>query len=367
MKRLFAFLSVLFILASVMSLSVLAYTEDDGAGNLTENNNTPDETVNADGDYINMAGMETTLGGSVGGDVLGFFTSFEADKLEVAGSMRFIAVQADIKNTLCRNMTFIAGDASVGENVNANAVYIFATGTVEFKGSCDVLIVRAANVVVTGEVKNNAKIYADNVYFSDAAALNNVTVESARKPLLTDGKTSALSHDSFKDALKWKEVNVWKDTLLSLPSVILYAVSGAIIIQFLFGKSTKESASVFREHPFRFTLSGLMLLISIPGFAVFMLMLSSEISTALLLVYLALMVVSQLFAGSVLAARLFPTMNRFLSAVIVTTTLAVLCALPYFGSAVTLACMLIAFGYFGIAVMSKKFPRRKTNESEPNV
>lgn len=366
MKRFFAFLSVLLILASVMSLSVLAYTEDDGAGNLTENNNTPDETVDAEGDYINMAGMETTLGGSVGGDVLGFFTSFEADKLEVAGSMRFIAVQASVKNTLCRNMTFIAGDASIGENVTADAVYIFATGTVEFKGSCDVLVVRASNVIVTGEVKNNAKIYADNVFFGDTAVINDVIVESARKPLLTDGKTSALSHDSFKDTLKWKEVDLWKDTLLSLPSIILYAVSGAIIVQFVFGKSTKESAVLFKERPFRFTLSGLMLLISIPGFAVFMLMLSSEIATALLLVYVALMVVSQLFAGSVLGARLFPTMNRFLSAVIATTTLAVLCALPYVGSAVTLACMLIAFGYFGIAVMSKKFPRRKTDDTQIN-
>ncbi len=362
MKRIFAFISILFILASVMSVSVFAYTADDGAGNLTENNNDPDETVNAEGDYINITGAMSSLGGTVGGDVLGFFTSFEADELEVGGSMRFIAVQTAITNTSCRNLTFLAGDALIGENVNTNAVFVFATGSVEFKGTCDVLTVYASDVVISGEVKNNAKIYADNVYFSDTAVINDVTVESARKPLLTDGKTSALSHDSFEDALKWKQVNVWKDTLVTLPSIILYAVSGALLIQFIFGKSTKESAVMFRERPFRFTLSGLMLLLSIPGFAVFMLMLSSEIATALLLVYLALIVVSQLFAGSVLAARLFPTMNRFLSAIIVTTTLAVLCALPYVGYAVTFACLLIAFGYFGIAVMSKKIPRRKVEE-----
>ncbi len=360
MKKLFAFIITLFVLASVLSVSVFAYTTDDGAGNLTENNKDPEETVNAEGDYLNLMGGETVLGGTVGGDVLGFFASFKADGLTVGGSMRFATMEAEITNTTCRNLTFVSGDAVVGEGVNAGHVFVFSSGRVEFKGVCDVLTVYGSQVVISGEVKSSAKICADNVFFSDSAVINDVTVESARKPLLTDGKTSALSHDGFEDALKWTEVNVWKNAFGSMHWTILYAVSGALIVQFVFGSSTKKSASVFREHPIRFTMSGLMLILSIPGFAVFMLILSSEISLALLLVYLALMVVSQLFAGSVLGARMFPSMNRFLSAVISTTTLAVLCALPYVGSAFSFACMLIAFGYFGTSVMSKLFVRRKT-------
>lgn len=357
MKRIFAFVFVFVIMLSLTVIPVCAYTADDGAGNLTENGTEPDTSVNAEGDYINLICGQTELSGNVGGDVIGVFSSFVSDGLTVGGSMRFIAVQAELKNTSCRNLTFLCGDVSVGEEVNAGAVYIFATGTVYFSGSCDVLVVRASDVVISGEVKSTAKIYADNVTLSSDAALAEVIVESTGKPVLSGSSGDALTH--FKDVLTWKEVNVWKEALVSLPSVIAYAVSGALLVQLVFGRSTKDSAGMFKARPFRFLLSGFMLLISLPGFAVFMLMLSTEIATALLLVYLALMVVSQLFAGSVLGARFFPTMNRFLSAVIVTTTVAVICSLPYVGSLVSMLCMLVAFGYFGTAAMSKMFSHRK--------
>lgn len=359
MKRICAFIFCFVLLSAMLSVSVFAYTADDGAGNLTETGTDPDTTVNAEGDYINLTGGTAELSGTVGGDVLGIFTTLSVDGLEAGGSMRFVAAQAEIKNVSCRNLTFAASDAVVGEGVNAKAVVVRAMGTVVFSGSCDTLEIHASEVIIKGEVKNRAKIYADNVQFYSNASVNGVTVESTGKPMMadTEGKADAVSH--FDGAVTWKQVKIWKEAVIQLPGIIAYALAGAVLIQLVFGKSTRNASLLFKEHPVRFSLSGLFLLLSVPGLAMFMLMLSTEISTALLLVYLAFIVVSQLFAGSIIGARLFPAMNRFLSAVIATTTVAILASLPYIGGAVSLVCLMIAFGYFNVSVFPKRAPRQE--------
>lgn len=359
MKRFFAFLICFILLSAALCVPALAYTADDGAGNLTETGNEPDTTVNAEGDYINLTGAATELNGTVGGDVLGIFTTLSVDGLEIGGSMRFAAAQVEIKNTTCRNMTFASADAVIGENVNAKAVVIWSMGKVVFSGSCETLEIHASEVIVKGEVKNTAKIYADNVKFHSDSSVGEAIVESTGKPVMWDGK-DAVKH--FDGALTWNQVNIWKEAIVKLPGIIAYALAGAVLIQLIFGRSTRASSVLFKEHPIRFSLSGLFLLLSVPGLAMFMLMLSAEISTALLLVYLAFIEVSQLFAGSIIGARLFPTMNRFLSAIIGTTTIAILAALPYIGGAVSLICLMVAFGYFSVTVFPKRAPRQENTE-----
>ncbi len=359
MKRFFAFLFCFILLSALLSLPAFAYTADDGAGNLTETGTDPDTTVNAEGDYINLTGLATELNGTVGGDVIGIFTALTVDGLEAGGSMRFVAAQTEIKNVSCRNLTFASADAVIGEGVNAKAVVIWAMGRVEFSGVCDTLEIHASEVIIKGEVKNNAKIYADNVKFYSNASVSEVIVESTGKPMMadTEGKSDAVSH--FDGALTWKQVNIWKEAFVKLPGIIAYALAGAVLIQLAFGKSTRNASFTFKEHPIRFSLSGLFLLLSVPGFAMFMLMLSTEISTALMLVYFAFIEVAQLFAGSVIGARLFPTMNRFLSAIIATTTVAILASLPFVGGVVSLICLMVAFGYFSITVFPKRAPRQE--------
>ena len=165
MKRFFAFIFCFVLLSAVLTVPVFAYTADDGAGNLTETGTEPDTAVNAEGDYINLTGGSAELSGTVGGDVLGIFTTLSVDGLEAGGSMRFVAAQAEIKNASCRNLTFAAADAVIGEGVNAKAVVIWALGSVEFSGSCETLEIHASEVIIEGEVTNRAKIYADNGRF----------------------------------------------------------------------------------------------------------------------------------------------------------------------------------------------------------
>ncbi|MBR6777350.1 MAG: hypothetical protein IKM27_06350 [Clostridia bacterium] len=361
MKRFFAFLFCFVFLSALVSVPALAYTADDGAGNLTETGKDPDTTVNAEGDYINITGLETKINGTVGGDVLGIFTTFTADGLEVGGSMRFVAAQTEIKNVTCRNLTFASADVDIGEGVNARAVVIWAMGKVEFSGVCDTLEIHASEVVIKGEIKNSAKIYADSVRFGSDASVKDITVKSAGKPVMANGN-DAVTH--FDGALVWEQVNIWKEAFMDLPRVIIYALAGAVIIQLVFGKSTRAASVLFKEHPIRFSLSGLFLLLSVPVFAMFMLMLSTEISTALTLVYFAFIEVSQLFAGSVIGARVFPTMNRFLSAIIATTTIAILASLPLVGGMVSLICLMVAFGYFSVTVFPKRAPRQEAETQQ---
>ncbi len=365
MKKILAIIISFVLLTSILALPVYAYTLDDGAGNVTENGEEPDEKLEVDGDYLNLTGGNHNLRGSIGGDLLGFFTSLTVKDAVIGGSMRFFSFETVLDDVTCRNLTFAGTDTNIGKNVKVNAVYAFTNGTFVFEGTCDTLVVYAQKVVIKGTVSDNAKIYSDDVSFASDCTVNNVLVESVSAPYLndTDGYSEAMDHF---ESLTWEKVNVWRDTLVNLPSVIIYALTGALIIQFIFGKHTRHTAEVFKAHPVRFSFSGVLYLISIPGFAAFMLILSMEIASALLFLYMALISVSQLFAGSVLGARIFPTMNRFLSAVIATTTLAIICALPYVGGAAIILSLIVAFGFFAVTVFSKRtdkqMPASGTNE-----
>lgn len=353
MKKILAIIIISLLFLSLASVPVLAYTLDDGAGNVTENGEDPDEKLEVKGDYINLTGGVQTLSGNIGGDLLGFFTSLTVKDAVIGGSMRFVSMETVIENVTCRNLTFAGAEATIGKNVNAGAIVAYTNGTFVFEGACDTLTVYADKVIIKGNINSNAEIHADEVSFASDCTVNNVVVESVAAPYLndTDGYSDALNHF---ETLTWDKVNVWMDALEKLPAVILYALSGALIIQLVFGKATRRTADAFKVHPVRFSMSGIMLLISVPGFAVFMLMLSTDIAVAILLLYFAMITVSQLFAGCVLGARLFPTMNRFISSVIATTTLAILCALPYVGGVATVASLIIAFGCFGITVFQKR-------------
>lgn len=350
MKKTLVFLFVFATIFSLLSVPAFAYTENDGAGNLTETGKDPDTEISADGDYTNITGGFAEISGSVGGDVLGMFSQFTATDLEVGGSVRLLAISVNLEKLSCRNITFACGEAVIGKDVQANAVMIFAMDTVVFSGSCETLIVNAPEVRIEGEVKSIAKIYADNVIVDQNAVIKEAVIESSGKPTLADGKTSAL--EQFGKVISWKQVNVAKQLLSNMASAIIYAVAGALLIQFIFGKSTSVSAELFKCHPIRYILSGFFLLLSIPGLAVFMIALSKEIAIALLLVYLAVMQVARLFAGCILASRFLPNMNRFLASVLVTTTVSALSVLPVVGGVVTVVSTLITFGYFGIIVFS---------------
>ncbi|MBO7216264.1 MAG: hypothetical protein J6V84_04620 [Clostridia bacterium] len=365
MKKIFAIIITLFLLTAVLALPVYAYTLDDGAGNVTENGTDPTEKLEVEGDYINLTGGAHNLRGSIGGDLLGFFTSLTVKDAVIGGSMRFVSFETALDDVTCRNLTFAGTDTNIGKNVKANAIYAYTGGTFVFEGSCDTLVVYAQKVVIKGTINDNAEIHSDDVSFASDCTINNVTVNSVSAPYRndTDGYSDAVGHF---DSLTWNKVNVWRDTLVKLPSVIIYALTGALIIQFIFGKHTRRTAEVFKAHPVRFSFSGVLYLISIPGLAAFMFMLSMEIASALLFLYMALISVSQLFAGSVLGARLFPTMNRFLSAVIATTTLAIICALPYVGGVATIASLVIAFGFFSVSVFSRKADKKEP-ASETNA
>ena len=356
MKKILAIIISLVLLISILALPVYAYTLDDGAGNVTENGEEPDEKLEVEGDYINLTGGYHNLRGNIGGDLLGFFTSLTVKDAVVEGSMRFVSFETVLDNLTCRNLTFAGTDTTIGENVNAKAVYAYTNGTFVFEGTCDTLVVYAQKVVIKGTVNDNAKIYSDDVSFSSQCAINKTVVESVSAPYMadTDGYSEAAG---YFEELTWEKVNLWKETLVKLPSVIIYALTGALIIQFIFGKHTRRTAEVLKAHPVRFSFSGVLYLISVPGFAAFMLVLSMEISAALLFLYMALISVSQLFAGSVIGARLFPTMNRFLSAVIATTTLAIICALPVVGGVATIVSLVVAFGFFSVTVFSKRVER----------
>ena len=364
MKKIFAIIITLFLLTAVLALPVYAYTLDDGAGNVTENGTDPTEKLEVEGDYINLTGGAHNLRGNIGGDLLGFFTSLTVKDAVIGGSMRFFSFETVLDDLSCRNLTFAGTDTTIGKNVKAGAVYAFTNGTFVFEGTCDTLVVYAQKVVIKGTVNDNAKINSDDVSFASDCTVNNVTVKSVAEPYLndTDGYSSALNHF---ETLNWEKVNVWLDTLKGLPSVIIYALAGALIIQLVFGKHTRRTAEVFKAHPVRFSFSGVLYLISVPGFAAFMFILSMEIAAALLFLYMALISVSQLFAGSVLGARLFPTMNRFLSAVIATTTLAIICSLPYVGGIATIASLVIAFGFFAVTVFSKRTDKQMPTPENP--
>lgn len=353
MKKILAIIITLLLFLSFASVPVLAYTLDDGAGNVTENGEDPDEKVEVKGDYINITGGAHTLSGNIGGDLLGFFTSLTVNDAVIGGSMRFVSMETVIENVTCRNLTFAGAETTIGKNVTVGAVYAYTNGTFVFEGTCDTLNVYADKVIIKGNINVKAEIHADEVSFASDCTVNDVVVESVAAPYLndTDGYSDALNHF---ETLTWEKISVWMDALEKLPSVIFYALSGALIVQLVFGKITRRTAEAFRVHPIRFSMSGVMLIISVPGFAVFMLMVSKEISAAILLLYFAMVTVSQLFAGCILGARLFPTMNRFISSVIATTTLAILCALPYVGGIATVASLIIAFGCFGITVFQKR-------------
>lgn len=365
MKKILAIIISLVLLTSILAIPVYAYTLDDGAGNVTENGEEPDEKLAVEGDYLNLTGGNHNLRGSIGGDLLGFFTSLTVKDAVIGGSMRFFSFETALDDLTCRNLTFAGTDANIGKNVKVNAVYAFTSGTFVFEGSCDTLVVYAQKVVIKGTVNDNAEIYSDDVSFASDCTVNNVVVESVSAPYLndTDGYSDATDHF---ESLTWNKVNVWRDTFVKLPSVIIYALTGALIIQFIFGKHARRTAEVLKAHPVRFSFSGVLYLISIPGFAAFMLIFSREISAALLFLYMALISVSQLFAGSVLGARIFPTMNRYLSAIIATTTLAIICALPYVGGVAIILSLIVAFGFFAVTVFSKRtdkqMPTSETNE-----
>jgi hypothetical protein len=364
MKKIFAIIITLFLLTAVLALPVYAYTLDDGAGNVTENGTDPTEKLEVEGDYINLTGGAHNLRGSIGGDLLGFFTSLTVKDAVIGGSMRFFSFETVLDDLSCRNLTFAGTDTNIGKNVKANAIYAYTGGTFVFEGSCDTLVVYAQKVVIKGTINDNAEIHSDDVSFASDCTINNVTVNSVSAPYRndTDGYSDAVG---YFDSLTWNKVNVWRDTLVKLPSVIIYALAGALIIQFIFGKHTRRTAEVLKAHPVRFSFSGVLYLISVPGFAAFMFILSMEIAAALLFLYMALISVSQLFAGSVLGARLFPTMNRFLSAVIATTTLAIICALPYLGGIATIASLVIAFGFFAVTVFSKRTDKQMPTPENP--
>ena len=364
MKKIFAIIITLFLLTAVLALPVYAYTLDDGAGNATENGTDPTEKLEVEGDYINLTGGAHNLRGSIGGDLLGFFTSLTVKDAVIGGSMRFVSFESAFDDVTCRNLTFVGTDTNIGKNVKANAIYAYTGGTFVFEGSCDTLVVYAQKVVIKGTINDNAEIHSDDVSFASDCTINNVTVNSVSAPYRndTDGYSDAVG---YFDSLTWNKVNVWRDTLVKLPSVIIYALTGALIIQFIFGKHTRRTAEVLKAHPVRFSFSGVLYLISVPGFAAFMFMLSMEIAAALLFLYMALISVSQLFAGSVLGARLFPTMNRFLSAVIATTTLAIICSLPYVGGIATIVSLVIAFGFFAVTVFSKRTDKQMPTPENP--
>lgn len=353
MKRFLAVIFILALLISVFSVSALAYTLDDGAGNLVENGDDPEENVTAEGDYINLTGGSISLSGNIGGDVIGFFSSLSTDGLKLGGSGRFVAIQAKLKDTDCRNLTFFCGDAVIEPGVNAGSVVIYATGTVVFSGSCESLTVYADRAEISGEVKTRAKINANQVYLSPESAINEISVTSSAAPLLTDGKTNAVDSEVYSESLTWHKINIWKDAFYTFPSVMICAIAGALVIQLVFGNSVRSTAEVFKEHPFRYTLGGLFILLCVPGIIIFFVTLSPDLSVSLLLIYLAVVFASKLMAGGILAARLLPNMNRFFSAVIVTTTLSLLCALPYIGTVATLVSVCITFGHIRAIMMAK--------------
>lgn len=324
----------------------------------------------------------------LGDDLVGIYAEVDFEE-DVGGDLLFAAGLAEVEGKVEGNIR-AAGfrllfEGEVGRNVTAAGMEVFtdsgfsaksccfAGATLILSGHFEELVVACDEVYLLGEVTGRLDVTADKVYISDEAVFTEAVITASERPTLIHGTVFADGSD-LQTRVSVEEKGVLNDStpnggkivftesesafvssakslLFTVPTAALLALFTAFLL-----RNETRSAEEFRSHPVRFSLAGLLLMLCLPGAAVFLLfpVFTAPVSIVLLLLFALVSVTANGLAAVLVAKRFFPNKNVYLLSALFGAGFALLGIVPLLGQLVSFLCSLAAFGTLWVLLRRKK-------------
>ncbi len=328
-QKAFAALLAVLVLSVLCSLAVSAGTETD--------------------DDVLLFDTEASVSYDVGGDLLAFATELRVTGA-VNGSIRAFAADLTLNSRVERNVTVAGAIIECGASFSAGKV-VLAGNQVLFEGTCEELVVYGGTVIIGGTVRGQLTCDASQVILLEDASLGAVTIRSGSEPVVAANRTSAsytaLENSVFKEKVNFiKTRSPLQEKLISLPLSLAMSIVLALVLSFLLRSVADRISLRLHTRPAAFCLKGFGSLLVVPILAVILMLLviTLPVGGALLLVYIALLLVSKAVAAALLGRVLLARLNPYLSASLIAAVIAVLSVVPFLGGLVSFFCCLITFG-----------------------
>lgn len=294
----------------------------------------------------------------IGWDALTCGYNININNSSIGGSLRSAGYSLNVSNTeIDHNITAAGYSISIDEDSKADAVYAFGD-TVTIDGTCEAARICASTVNISGEIKGDAEITADQINFSDDARIGGkITIVSGKEPKLPD--TLGYSDYSFEKVVDTDTKDFALDAAKkSIGSIIaekimsrLYWIPALCLIAFLFclflDKALKGSAGMVQTKPGIMLGSGAIGIIALPvGLIIICLtFIGLPLAGLIALIMLPIMFFAVTFAGAALGRIAFKQLHPWLASIIGTAILVAVRIIPLVGGIVGFAALIFTLGY----------------------
>lgn len=314
---------------------------------------------------------------------------FATDSIRVNQAMEYgilfggsnVTISAPIKKSLvifAGQKITITEDAMIEGDVICYAPEIEVIGGIE--GS---LIGAVPNAKITGTIQKDLRIEVSNLDLAKEAIKGNVYLET-----YNTGMTLPEGYEGATIKIKEKVQRETFDLAILYTAVLTAAVF--TLVYYMINKATKEKficngVKKIEEHPITVILSGSIIMLSIPVCVILLLFLSGlglyMIGIPCFIFYTSYLLLAGLLSTFVVGAIITEYMAKskylkeksgdgkvkYLFAFVMYLILYVLARMPYIGSYVTLALVMLSIGCITCILFSKQSDSKKKNISEKIV
>ncbi|MGN0733734.1 MAG: hypothetical protein ACI4LC_06150 [Emergencia sp.] len=359
-KRLLRFTVMMAAFMLCFGQAVWAADDDanaaDGAGNSFAAGN--EVSVEEDVENELFAAGETVKAGNitVGNNVFAAGRDVSLNGARVEGTVFAAGYTVNIDAKAGGNIWAAGSDVVLGKDSSAKAAGA-AGRSIRADGEYKVAYFAAEKVYIDGKVSKSLNIEAEEVEFGPNAEVTGVIkVEAKNEPLIADGakvseidySVSDASDDILADEDTESPVSKAIDVVLSVIGVIL----AAFIISVFAGSSLEGSKRMVLERPVVMLVSGLLANIVAVIAVIALCFTGFGVRTAVLgaAVFAAVIAGGTAFAsasmGRLIFDRIKPGFSPVLASVIGAAAAGLICAVPYIGFLISLACEIYTLGYF---------------------
>ena len=338
------FIALALIALALAALPSAAFAGTDTAGNVlaTDNDSNPS---GVEGDLY-WAGQNLDLDdASIDRDIIAAGDSLSIRDCTVGGAIRLAARTIDIAKTTADGSVTVAGQHVV-LNADSTASCFYAMGeTVALRGSVKSAALAGDTVTIDGTVDGDVEVWADKLILGKNARITGtVNAHVSEDPERAAGaEVGALKIDRTEN----EDTSTVNDVIGGIVAAALSTCFVALLLEFIFPRTTASAAGMLHQRPTPLWVSGLLGTVAIVP-AVLLLIISIaglSLAGALLCAVIGIALVSTAFAGCAIARMVGHNQNRYAMAAVGGIIAGVLTAIPLVGDFISGVAFVFMLGY----------------------
>jgi cytoskeletal protein CcmA (bactofilin family) len=321
-------------------------------------------TINGD---LYVLGSQVYIDGNIRGDVLAIGGSIELSG-DVSGNVRMLAGQGLISGTVGRNLTLIGGNIQLISSAAVGGNIVCAAGNADIASAVggDVTLA-ASNFRLSSAISKNVTGYVGQMRITSKARIGGNVDYSSSSQAYIDPEAKITGTIEHHPSLVSELVNgklmqgllVGSKVAAILMNFIYTFVVGCVLLR-LYPKSIEHALHGLSHKPWKALSFGVMLLILLPLASLLLLMTILGAPFALTLLALNVIgfytakVVPILWVSNIFCPKIGLKPNKIPSFFCGLVLYFVLAAIPFFGTIVALAAMLLGLGAGALTQTNRK-------------